>query len=365
LSRMAHELSPDYNRIIRLYAKFKDPYKLYCSITREAARLANAERCTLMLHDNDRQVLRVSAVTGIDRYLIEGIKIRSGEGIAGKVYEAGVPILIDSEERIREYAELPRPGYKTPSSLSLPVGFAKEIIGVLNLSDKHSGEPFTEVDLSTLSPFVLHIFFILKLSMCYRETERMRELSTTDFLTGLFNRRYFDIRLEDEYQRVRRNGGWFSLAMVDIDNFKLFNDTEGHLAGDEILKKLASVMGHTIRTNDILARFGGEEFVIIMPQTSETTAFKVAERIRNDIKNIIRSGWKRFPMKKITVCIGISSYCDGREPMENVVNRADMALARAKQQGKDCTVLYSDYPGKSPWAVSGSKRTQGKEVGSR
>lgn len=354
------ELHPVYSKIIKLYAKCKSPYKLYCGITREAASLVKAEKCSLMLQDSESQVLRVSAIIGADGLLIEKVQVRAGEGIAGRVYEVGEPILIDCEVGIRKYVSSPRPRYKTACSMSVPLGLAHEVIGVLNLSDKRSGEPFTEKDLAILSAFALFIFFILKLSLCYSESERMRELSTTDFLTGLFNRRYFDIRLEEEHQRVRRSGGWFSLAMLDIDNFKLFNDTEGHLAGDEILKKIASVIGHTIRTNDILARFGGEEFVIIMPQTSEATAFKVAERIRNDVKNLIRTGWKRFPMKKITVCIGISAYYDCREPIESVVNRADMALAKAKYQGKDCTVLYSDYLSKSPGTISPKKMRNGE-----
>jgi predicted signal transduction protein with EAL and GGDEF domain len=124
-------------------------------------------------------------------------------------------------------------------------------------------------------------------------------------------------------------------------------------------------MGHTIRANDILARFGGEEFVIIMPDTPETTAFKIAERIRNAIKNFIQPEWKHFPKKQITVCIGISAYYDCREPIENVIERADSALSRAKLLGKDCTVSHTNHFVKSPGAINKPKRMPGKERGLR
>ena len=360
MSKLARELNPVYNRISRLYAKRKDPCKLYSGIIKEAADLVKAEKCSLMLEDKEMPVLRVSAFTGADGYHIEKVQVRAGEGIAGRVYKAGAPILIDCAERIKEYIVSPRPRYKTVYSLSLPLGVANEVIGVLNLSDKRSGGPFTVNDLAMMSAFAMQAFFIIKLSLCHRESELMRALSTTDFLTGLFNRRYFDIRLEEEHQRINRAGGWFSLAMVDIDNFKLFNDTEGHLAGDRILKEIASIMTRTIRANDVLARFGGEEFVIIMPQTSEMTAFKVAERIRGDIKNLILPKWKNFPCKRVTVCIGISSYCDSKEPTDSVIERADRALCKAKLQGKDCTVLYSDRIGRPRHAINNAKKMLGR-----
>ncbi|MGC2064114.1 MAG: sensor domain-containing diguanylate cyclase [Thermodesulfovibrionales bacterium] len=340
---MATELIPVYHKVNMLYGECKSPHKLYYSITNAAANLVNAEKCSLMLADKSTRALRVSAVTGGDRWLIENIRIRSGEGIAGRVYAEGVPIVTDCAESISKYVLCPRPRYKTPSSVILPLGIGDETIGVLSLSDKRSGTPFTEDDLSLLSVFSSHIFLILKVSSCYRELEHLRELSTTDFLTGLFNRRYFNMRLGEEHQRVKRSADMFSLVMLDIDDFKRYNDNEGHLAGDRILKQIAKVMARTIRANDILARFGGEEFAIIMPETAEATALMVAERIRREIKKIRQSGTEKFPGRKLTVSIGIAVYNDCRQPVEDVIERADLALRRAKLQGKDCAVLYDTY----------------------
>jgi diguanylate cyclase (GGDEF)-like protein len=300
-----------------------------------------------MLVDEDTHALRVNAVTGGGRWLIEDISIHAGEGIAGRVYAEGVPIVTDCAESIGKYVQQPRPRYKTASSVILPLGMGNETIGVLAVADKRSGDPFTEEDLSVLSAFSAQVFLILKISSFYRELTHLRELSTTDFLTGLFNRRYFNMRLGEEHLRVERSGGMFSLAMLDIDDFKLFNDIEGHLAGDRVLKETALVMARSIRGNDILARYGGEEFAVIMPETSETTAFKVAERIRGEIRNIRKATDGRphgQKIAKITVSIGIAVYNDCREPVENVIERADLALHRAKLQGKDCAILYAAVP---------------------
>ena len=101
----------------------------------------------------------------------------------------------------------------------------------MNLSDKSSGEQFSEKDMMILNSFAVQASLLLKLSSCHTTSEQMKELSITDFLTGLLNRRYFDIRLEDEYQRAKRYTSFFSLVIADIDDFKLFNDSEGHLMG--------------------------------------------------------------------------------------------------------------------------------------
>lgn len=364
---MATELLPVYHKVNKLYAKCRSPHKLYFSITKAAASLVQAEKCSLMLADRETHALRVSAVTGAGRWLIENITMQAGEGIAGKVYAEGVPIVTDCAESISKYVLCPRSRYKTPSSVILPLGMGDETIGVLNVSDKRSGNPFTEDDLFVLSVFSTEIFLILKISSCYRELDHLRELSTTDYLTGLFNRRYFNIRLGEEHQRVERSGGMFSLVMLDIDDFKHYNDTEGHLAGDRILKQIATVMARSIRGIDILARYGGEEFAIIMPQTSEETAFTVAERIRSEIRNIREAGSEKFPGRRLTASIGIAVYKDCREPVEDVIERADFALRRAKLQGKDCAILYADYSGKTSkegsWRGNDTRRlTGGPEI---
>jgi diguanylate cyclase (GGDEF)-like protein len=219
---------------------------------------------------------------------------------------------------------------------------ADEVIGVLNLSDKRSGKPFTETDLSLLTAFAAQAATLIKLSSYHATLDEVKKLSITDSLTNLFNRRYLDIRLEEEYQRAKRYETPLSLAILDIDDFKLFNDSEGHLAGDQILREIALIMAAGVRANDILVRFGGEEFAVIMPQTTEIEAYVVAERIREDIKTLILPKWTRFPKEAITICAGIATYPVVEGSVEDLIRCADRALYEAKNDGKDKTMLWKE-----------------------
>jgi len=332
-----------FNKIVTktssLYALYREPSRLYEGIVKEASELANAERCSLMI-SNDNEMLEIRAVKGVNRRFMENVKVRRGEGISGRVYESGSPILINGEAEIKEYGNSPRSQYKTLSSLSLPLKVNDEMIGVLNLSDKCSGAPFTPNDISMLNPFVLQASTLLKLGAYHETLEEVTKLSITDSLTGLFNRRYLDIRLEEEYLRAKRYHLILSLMILDIDNFKLFNDTEGHLAGDHILIEMSRVMSSAVRSHDILARFGGEEFAIIMPQTTKAEAFLVSERIRENIKRQIRPTWKRYQKKQITICSGIATYPECGAVKEDIIRYADRALYKAKNLGKDRTVSW-------------------------
>jgi len=328
-------------KAVKLYEHYKEPDELHQGIVNEAASLMEAEKCSLMLPEEGRNTLYVSAVKGLNKWLMKDVRVRIGEGIAGRVFEQGVPILIDNEERLKDYSMAPKPLFKTASCLSMPLRISGETIGILNLSDKLSGDSFTEDDLLTLSPFAMLAAMLLKLSSCYKTSEKMRELSITDPLTGLFNRRYFDVRLEEEFQRARRYGLLFSLAIMDIDDFKVFNDTEGHLAGDQVLREIALIMNNSIRANDILVRFGGEEFAIIMPQTTKEESFNVLERIRNNMYTLMIPALKRFPGKRLTISTGIAMFPECGEPVENVIICADRALYRAKTQGKNRTIIWT------------------------
>ena len=322
-----------------LYSLLQDRERLYSGIVSQASNLAGAEKCSLMM-SQDNEMLEVRASRGINRWLMDNVRVRRGDGIAGMVYEEGLPILVENEDQIRRFGSIPRAHYKTSSSLSLPLKVADETIGVLNLSDKRSGASFGQSDISLLSPFILQASALLKLGVCYDNVEELKKLSMTDSLTTLFNRRYFDIRLEEEYLRAKRYNLILSLAILDIDDFKPFNDTEGHIAGDSILKEVAHIMNCAVRSHDILARFGGEEFAIIMPQTTKSEAFNVCERIRENIKRNVKAAWKNYHKKQLTICCGIATYPECGYLKEEMIRRADKALYRAKNLGKDMTILW-------------------------
>jgi two-component system cell cycle response regulator len=174
-----------------------------------------------------------------------------------------------------------------------------------------------------------------------RETnQRLAQLTITDPLTGVGNRRHFDETLVSELKRNNRSRNPFSLLMVDIDHFKKVNDTVGHQGGDELLRNVARVLHASVRNYDTVCRFGGEEFAIIMPGTSATHAYTIAERIRCEVATINRNRTLGdFPL---TVSIGMRCI-RGPECIEatRIVADADQAMYRAKSNGRNRTEIYT------------------------
>ncbi len=316
----------------------KEPDVLYDTILDMSVSLAEAEKGSLMLANDDAACLTVKAAIGINRRLLTSIRIKPGEGVAGWVFREGVPLIVDDIEK-NELGFPKRHKYRTGSFISIPLKLGDKTIGVLNMSDKISGEVFSAEDMALIKSFADYATIALERSTYYALAGHLKELSVTDPLTGLFNRRYFEERFFEELNRSDRHNLFFSLSMIDIDDFKLFNDSEGHLAGDEILRSIANIAKDCLRVSDVIARFGGEEFAVIMPQTEREEAILVSERIRKSIKEQIPATWRTFPRKSITVSIGIATFpYDGRERKE-LIRNADKALYSAKMEGKDRTVL--------------------------
>jgi diguanylate cyclase (GGDEF)-like protein len=166
-----------------------------------------------------------------------------------------------------------------------------------------------------------------------RAHEQLRVLSTIDHLTGIFNRRYFMDRLGEELDRATRYGTPFAVAFIDIDNFKRINDEHGHLGGDEILRQLTQTCAKQVREMDTLARIGGEEFALLLPQTSAEDAAHLVERLRANVaatRAKIGDGWL-----EVTVSIGLTSATREALDVNGILRLADEALYAAKRQGKN------------------------------
>jgi diguanylate cyclase (GGDEF)-like protein len=162
----------------------------------------------------------------------------------------------------------------------------------------------------------------------------LREQSTHDDLTGLFNYREFNRQLTEEVERSRRYTRPFSLLMLDIDHFKVVNDTYGHMAGDEALQALATLIRREIRPVDLVARYGGEEFVMLLPETTGPGALELGERLRAFIAGHavpLSTGHTIF----LTVSIGLATYPDDADSLPRLVNLADQALYAAKSAGRN------------------------------
>jgi diguanylate cyclase (GGDEF)-like protein len=168
--------------------------------------------------------------------------------------------------------------------------------------------------------------------------ERLRSQSIRDPLTGLFNRRYLEETLARELSRANRTGQSLGLIMFDVDHFKRLNDTFGHDAGDTVLRELGRFVERNFRTSDVACRFGGEEFVILVPDTELEQLERRAQRLREAIKQVAFSH-QGIPLGTVTISLGAGISPDHGDSPDSLLGAADAALYRAKNAGRDRAVL--------------------------
>lgn len=174
------------------------------------------------------------------------------------------------------------------------------------------------------------------------KNEELSRLIITDEKTQLFNFRYFKSQLHQEFVRARRFKEPFSIIMVDVDKFKHYNDTNGHLLGDEVLKKVARLIRQECRETDVPARFGGEEFAVLLPRTDKDEAKAVAERIRKAIEDEVFINQEKQPGGNLTASLGVATFPNDAGSEEELLGVADVALYEAKSRGRNRSLHYSD-----------------------
>jgi diguanylate cyclase (GGDEF)-like protein len=223
--------------------------------------------------------------------------------------------------------------------MCLPLIAKGDILGLLHLRIKpsRSGEDRWNT-VADLKETVVIFAEYLSLSIAnIRLWERLTDQSIRDPLTGLFNRRYMEQAVQREILRAAQNQTKIGIIMADIDHFKSFNDKHGHEAGDELLIKIADFFKYEIRGSDTACRYGGEEFILILPGASTEGTYKRAEHIREQVKNL-RAYFRDRMLPSITLSMGIATYPDHGTELNDLIQVADTALYKAKEQGRDRTI---------------------------
>jgi diguanylate cyclase (GGDEF)-like protein len=317
----------------RIYAL--EPADTYHSILRHSAELLHAERGSLLLYDEASNELAVKAAVGLNADARSQTRIRLGDGVSGAVMLAGRPLVVRDLEQSGHKPAPPECCYKTKSFISFPISIGGRKVGVLNVTDKAGGGSYDEIDLDLLETIAPQMALALDRAEWHEKAEQFQLISITDPLTGLLNRRYLEERLAEELRRSKRQGYAMSFMMIDIDDFKHFNDRNGHQAGDLALEMTAQCLKSALRGADVASRYGGEEFCILLPQTGLAEAVAIAERIKRRIERTRFPNGKAQPLGAVTVSIGVSDFSNTIETHEAIIGAADRALYLAKHQGKN------------------------------
>jgi diguanylate cyclase (GGDEF)-like protein len=319
-----------------------DPAQTYESIVAHSADLLHAERGSLLLLDESSNQLMMTAARGIPTAVSQVAPIAMGQGIAGAVLRENRPLVASVDEI--GYTTAPERLYKTKSFISYPIAIGDRRFGVLNLADKIGGGAYDLHDLNLIDLVAPQIALALERAAWQQRANQFQLMSITDPLTGLHNRRYLEARLTEEIGRSKRYNYPLSFMMIDVDDFKFYNDHNGHQAGDRALEITAQCLRAALRKVDVASRYGGEEFSILLPQTSLEEAGVIADRIRRKIMTTNFVNGKSQPLGRVTVSIGLSTFSPSLESAEAIVRAADRALYHAKNHGKNRAYAYQAAP---------------------
>ena len=288
---------------------------------------------SLMLLDEETHELGIKSSFGFAARQIIQTKIPSENNIYSLSLRRRQPTYIaDLQMAPKDVIAIPGGRHKKGAFLSVPlIVDGHRALGVLNLYRKEP-HSFSNRDLELAAKIAGQTAQVLDKITLYHET---RALSMTDELTGVFNRRYFNQRYEREFMRASRYQRPLTIMMVDIDHFKIFNDTNGHLLGDKVLKLVALTLENSLRKADLLARFGGEEFVIVLPEITKEKGRKVAEKLRRAIERAEFPKAKSQPLGCITVSVGLASFPEDSQEGNTLLAIADQGLYEAKARGRN------------------------------
>ena len=332
-------------------------------ILQKANEFVPSQSGSILLDDPYRKVatrkdneLVFIATFGDSSANLVGQRLSAQNGIVGRVYQTGTPYLstdVDSDRYF--YAEIDESiGHKSQSIVAVPIYIGKHVCGVLELINRLDGQPFTHRDMVLLEIFAGYTSFTLQNAL---DAKRAHELAKKDDLTGLYNDRWFHVRLTETLADARKSGREAVLLFMDLDRFKWVNDCHGHLAGSQVLREVGFLLKRIVQRGDAtVARYGGDEFVMILPDTSLDEGLRICEDIRQAIATatFLEREWG-FSMPPVhlrgvlSASIGIARFAPEAGSSASVdldknelLRRADVAMYHAKSLGKNQVVVWDE-----------------------
>ena len=256
------------------------------------------------------------------------------QGLLSVAALEGMPLHI-TKETIQNYRHTPMIQLLNSDELVLiPLKAKDKVNGIIVADNFITRDPITKDDIRMLTMLANQAGLAIENSQLYEKTVMRAHL---DSLTELWNHGYFQFMFQSELEKAKATQNSLSLIMVDIDDFKIYNDTLGHQAGDKTLKELATLLKNQSRKMDYVCRYGGEEFTIILPNTDEKEGFLIAERMRENIKKHVFMQEDTMPAKQLTVSVGLATFPKNGSTASELIGASDKALYQAKNKGKNNT----------------------------
>ncbi len=312
-------------------------------LAKQSAQSIGVNRCVVWLLDDNKVGLHAAAAFGVEKEILSVLHLHIDD-MRDTVFFTTLsqlkPVQLCTQEDKAVFKKILKNQLTAHNALLVPMILKDEAIGILMVNDTREQHEFLEDEITLISAVANQTVMAVANAQLYK---KVMQQAITDGMTGLYNHRFFQLRLSDEYNHAKRYGVDLSVLMMDIDFFKKFNDTYGHMAGDLVLKEIAGLVKSLVRENDIVARYGGEEFVVILPMTNQLGAEVVAERIRASVAECLFYGSIDNPQVGMSVSIGVAGL-NGRgpdlAPRDTLIKQADDALYVAKARGRNQVVVY-------------------------
>ncbi len=321
-----------FNEIGKALTSTLDIKEVLGVIMQKISDLLKPTHWSLLLMDDSGRFLEFEVAVGEGSEKLKNVKLPVDEGVVGWVAREGKPLLIkDAHQDERWCKDMDEvTDFQTRAIICAPLVSKDTVLGVIELVNEQPGA-FSESDMRLLNSLADYAAIAIENARNYQQ---LQEITVTDDVTSLYNSRYLHETLAREFERAQRYSLPFSVIFFDLDHFKNVNDAHGHLCGSQLLTEIGELIKENIRTLDVPIRYGGDEFVIVLPQTGKEKAVHVARRLRLSLNEGVFLAEKDLALR-VTASFGVANYPQDGSDKDSILRLADEAMYRVKESTRD------------------------------